>query len=191
MGIKTIITMKLLKYENYQINPTEECFYVKEFRDLFNKDKSPTKEHFMSIMSILYFFADPRSPYQDILDQEERLDKIKVQEGLDKNFKIDAKLQKLINIYRELTTTTSQKLLDSMRKSVVKAGEYLEGLNLNETDDKGRLKTTISSYVQATAKIPILAKQLIETEKIVNAEIEQTTRIRGGEETAHVFEGGF
>ena len=183
--------MKLLKYENYQINPTEECFYVKEFRDLFNKDKSPTKEHFMSTMSILYFFADPRSPYQDILDQEERLDKIKVQEGLDKNFKIDAKLQKLINTYRELTTTTSQKLLDSMRKSVVKAGEYLEGLNLAETDDKGRLKTTISSYVQATAKIPILAKQLIETEKIVNAEIEQTTRIRGGEETAHVFEGGF
>lgn len=183
--------MKLIKYENYTISPTEELFYVKDFRNLFNSDKTKNKEKFMEMMSFLYFFADPRSPYQDIFDEDERLERIKFQDGLDANFKIDAKVEKLVKLYRELTTTTSQKLLDSMRKAVVKIGEFLENVDLYAEDDKGRAKYSVSSIVGATDKVPQLAKKLIETEKIVNAEIEESTRVRGGEDQVHAFENGF
>ena len=36
--------MKLLKYENYQVVPTEECFMIKPLRELFNEDTSTDKE---------------------------------------------------------------------------------------------------------------------------------------------------
>ena len=39
--------MKLLKYENYQVVPTEECFMIKPLRELFNEDTSTDKELFM------------------------------------------------------------------------------------------------------------------------------------------------
>ena len=78
-----------------------------------------------------------------------------------------------------------------MRKSIAKIGEFLENVNLNEVDDKGKAVYNVAQIVQATDKIPQLAKKLIETEKIVNAEITEQGRMRGGEEQAHVFEGGF
>lgn len=183
--------MKLLKYENYQVLPSEEIFLVKPFRDLYNKDKSENKEKFMQQLSICYFMIDPRSSYADIFDEGERLKKILSQEGLPKNFSISKDLKKAMEIYEELTTTTSQKLLESMRKAVKKIGDFLENVDLNAIDDKGRAKYNVSSIVQATDKIPALAKKLIETEKIVAAEIVENTRMRGGEEQAHAYEGGF
>ena len=69
------IVMKLLKYENYQVVPTEECFMIKPLRELFNEDTSTDKELFMQQISYLYFMVDPRSPYMDILDEEDREEK--------------------------------------------------------------------------------------------------------------------
>lgn len=183
--------MKLIKYENYQVVPADELFLLKDFRTLFNKDKSKNKEKFMEILSVIYFCYDPRSTYADIFDDDERLKEVKKQEGLDDSFEITPEIQKAIDTYRQVTTTTSQKLLDSMRKSIAKIGEFLENVNLYATDDKGKQVYNVSQIVQATDKIPQLAKKLIETEKIVNAEIAEQGRIRGGEEQAHAYEAGF
>jgi len=177
--------MKLIKYENYQVQPADEIFLLKDFRKLFNADKSKNKEKFMEILSVIYFCYDPRSTYADIFDDEERLSEVIKQEGLDDNFKITPDIQKAIDTYTRVTTTTSQK------KSIAKIGEFLENVNLYETDDKGRQVYNVSQIVQATDKIPQLAKKLIETEKIVNAEITEQGRIRGGEEQAHAYEAGF
>ena len=183
--------MKLIKYENYQVQPADEIFLLKDFRKLFNADKSKNKEKFMEILSVIYFCYDPRSTYADIFDEDERLSEVIKQEGLDDSFKITPEIRKAIDTYVRVTTTTSQKLLDSMRKSIAKIGEFLENVNLYEVDDKGRQVYNVSQIVQATDKIPQLAKKLIETEKIVNAEITEQGRIRGGEEQAHTYEAGF
>lgn len=183
--------MKLLKYENYEVTPTPECFMIKPLRDIYNKDRTKNKEKFMQIISFIYHYCDPRSTYATVIDDEERRKQIVLQEGLPENFTPDAALIKAMETYKEVTTTTSVKLLDSMRKAIAKIGEFVENVDLYATDDKGKPLYTVSSIVQATDKIPMLAKKLIETEKIVASEIEETGRIRGGEDTAHAFEGGF
>lgn len=183
--------MKLIKYENYQVVPTDELFYVKTFRMMYNKDRSVTKEKFMEVLSFIYHFADPRSSYADIFDDEQRIQAIITQEGMSPDFKITKEIEEAIDVYKKYTTTTSQKLLDSMRKSIAKIGEFLENVDLTLTDDKGRQVYNVAQIVQATDKIPQLAKRLIETEKIVNAEINEGGRIRGGDEQAHAFEKGF
>jgi hypothetical protein len=39
--------MHIVEYNNYTITPTQEALLIKPIRDLFNKDKSPTKEKFL------------------------------------------------------------------------------------------------------------------------------------------------
>lgn len=183
--------MKLLKYEDYQIKISEEAFLIKPIRELHNADKSKDKEFFLQQMSYMFFLVDPRSNYNYIANEEEKIKTIIEQEGLPKDFKPSKKLQEAIDIYKNLTITTSQKLLNSMRIAINKISEFLENVNLYATDDKGKRVDTIASITSAADKIPALTKKLIDTERLVNSEIDEISRIRGGEDTAHAFEGGF
>lgn len=183
--------MKLIKYENYQVQPADEIFLLKDFRKLFNADKTKNKEKFMEILSVIYFCYDPRSTYADIFDDEERLSEVIKQEGLDDSFKITPDIQKAIDTYIKVTTTTSQKLLDSMRRAVVRLGEFMENFDPYSADDVAKQAQAAKALSSITGDAPQLAKKLIETEKIVNAEITEQGRIRGGEEQAHAYEAGF
>ena len=183
--------MKLLKYENYQVVPTEECFMIKPLRELFNEDTSTDKELFMQQISYLYFMVDPRSPYMDILDTEDREEKVKIDCGLNEDFTPSEKLVKAMAFYKEITTTTSMKLLNSMRTSIIKICDYLDNIDLYAEDKLGKPKYNIDKIITATDKAPQLAKRLQETEKLVAQEITETSRVRGGEDSDHAFEDGF
>ena len=185
-----ILVMKLLNIDNYDIRPSEELFLLKPFRELLDKDKSEGKSAFIDFLCLLYYGYDPRSSYGDIFDETARIKKICSDNGI-KYKEFTALQTRCIELYKEVTTTTSQKLLDSMRKAVAKIGEFLENVDLNAVDNKGKRVDSVASIVSATDKVPLLAKKLIETEKIVNSEIAEKSRMRGGEEQAHAFEGGF
>lgn len=183
--------MKLIKYENYQIVPSDQALQVKPIRDIFNEDTSANKEFFYQQLSYLYFMKDPMSPYADIIDLDERAKQVIDQEELPEDFKPSERLQRAMEIYEVITTTTTKKLLESMRKAVNKIGKFLENVDLTKTDDKGRPVYSITSVTAATDKVPALAKKLIETEKIVSSEIEEVGRARGGNESKKMFEDGF
>ena len=182
--------MHLVELVNYEVVPTQECFLIKPLRQLFNADKSKNKEKFMQQLSVVYFMADPRSSYNYITDLDDRLEMIKEQEGLDKNFKIDDKLSEAIECYKKHTMTTSTLLLEDARTAVDKVRQFLREVNLDAVDDKGKPKYTINSITAALKQIPQLAKDLQETEKTVTREVEEVGRARGGNERKKAFEDG-
>lgn len=114
----------------------------------------------MQQLSVVYFMADPRSSYNYITDLDDRLEMIKEQEGLDKNFKIDNNLSEAIECYKKHTMTTSTLLLEDARTAVDKVRQFLREVNLDEVDDKGKPKYTINSITSALKQIPQLAKDL-------------------------------
>jgi len=181
--------MKLIEYTNYQIRVTDEALLVKPIRKLYKKDKSKDKETFLEQMSILYFYADPRSAYSYIIDDEERLNEIKKQEGLSDKYTLSAEMIEAIEIYKKLIETTSLQLLKNTRITVDKLGKFLRDIDLNETDNKGQPKYTISSVTSALRQVPQLAKDLIATEKLVAGEIAEGNRARGGSDMK-IFENG-
>lgn len=182
--------MHLIELVNYEIVPTQECFLVKPLRDLFNADKSKQKEKFFQQLSVVYFMADPRSSYNYITDLEARLEIIKEQEGLSKDFKIDGKVQEAIDWYKKHTLTTSSLLLDDARQAVDKIRQFLRDVDLNATDDKGKPKYTINTVTTALKQLPQLAKDLKDTEKILTLEIEEAGRARGGNESKSLMDDG-
>lgn len=181
--------MHIIEYNNYTIEPTQEAFLIKPIRDLFNKDKSKTKEKFLQQMSVLYFYADPRSTYNYIVDDDERLQAIIEQEGLPKDFKITEDLDKALQEYKKHTITTSYLLLQDTKIAVDKVREFLREIDLTAADDKGKPLYTINSITQAIKQIPQLSKDLLEAEKIVSKEIEEQGRARGGNNKT-LFEDG-
>ena len=116
---------------------------------------------------------------------------IKLQEGLDADFKIDEKLQEAMECYRQHTITTSTLLLEDARAAVDKVRKFLTEVDLNKVDIKtGKPIYTVNTITAALRQLPQLAKDLQETEKIVTKEIEAVGRARGGNERKKAFEDG-
>lgn len=182
--------MHIINFDNFEITLTEEAFYIKPIRELFNADRTKGKEKFLQQMSIIYFLVDPRSSYSYITDDEERFNEIKIQEGLPKDFKIDKKLQEAIDIYKKHIITTSYLLLQDTKIAVERVRQFLRNIDLNAVDDKGKPMYTINSVTTAIKQIPQLAKDLADAEKMITKEIEEQGRARGGNERKKLFEDG-
>lgn len=185
------IIMKLLNLKNYQVEVSDEALLVKPIRDLFFKDESPTKEAFYTQCSIIYFMADPRSSYNYIVEDKERFEEIKKQEGLPKSYKITKDLQAAIDAYKKSVQTTSSLLLEDARTAVDKVRKFLREVDLTLLDDKGKPVYTLNTITSALKMIPQLAKDITETERLVTKELEEAGRMRGGEKGKSLFEEGF
>ena len=166
--------MHILEYSNYQILPTQEALLIKPIRKLYNSDKTKNKEKFLQIMSVVYFYVDPRSSYNYITDDEDRLQAIIKQEGLPKNFTITKQIAEI----------------QDTKLAIDKVREFLRDVDLNKTDDKGKPVYTIQSVTTAIRQIPQLAKDVLEAEKAIAKEIEEQGRARGGNENLHIMENG-
>lgn len=171
--------MKLVKLENYQVVFDEELLLLKPFRQLYKSDKNRDKRGFMDFLTIIYYTYDPRSDYSYIVDEEHRLKEVCITNGLE--IPKFTELQKTcIELYKKLTTTISQELLKSTKVAIDKVRAFLETINLQATDDKGKPIYTINSVTTAIKQIPQLAKDVMEAEKAVEKEIEEMGTARGG-----------
>jgi uncharacterized protein YoxC len=181
--------MHIIEYNNYTIEPTQEAFLIRPIRALFNADRTATKEKFMQQLSVIYFMADPRSSYNYLTDEKDRLKEIILQEGLPEDFKIDKKLQEAIDEYKKHVITTSYLLLQDTRFAIDKLRQFLRDVDLTLTDDKGKPVYTVNSITSAIKQIPQLAKDIAEAERAVSKEIEEQGRARGGNNKT-IFDDG-
>lgn len=182
--------MKLFTFEGYKLNISEEALCIKAFRELFKRDRSKNKEKAIMELGFIYFYADPRSDYSFITDDEERKISIIEQEGLPSNWKPDEKVLRALEVYKFLTQTTSSLLLRDTRAAIEKARAFLLKMDLSQEDDKGKPKYTINSFVSAVKDIPRLAKEFSEAEAAIVREIEENGRMRANK-LKKVGEDGF
>jgi hypothetical protein len=175
--------MKLFKYEGYKIEISEEAFALKPFKNIWNRDKSKSKEKAIMELGFIYFFCDPRSDYQYITDEEDRLKSIKEGEGLNKDWKPDALLLEAMKFYNTFKPASAL-LLEDTRFAVNKLRTLLREIDLNAVDDKGKPIYTLNTVTATIKQIPGLIKDLDEAEKSLAKEITQSDRVRGTQEKA-------
>lgn len=182
--------MHLLEFENYQIVPTEECFLCKPLRDLYNHDTTKNKERFLQQLSVIYHLADPRSSYSYITDETQRLEEIKIQEGLPQDYELTDEIKKAIEEYKKHVVTTSYLLLQDTRCLIDKIRTQMREMDFNEVDSKGRPVNSFESAARTLKIIPGIIKDLNETERNITKEIEEAGRARGGNDAKTLFEDG-
>ncbi len=175
--------MKLLKYEGYKLTFEPEILTLRVFRNLHNRDKSKDKNRFIQELGFIYFFADPRSDYQYITDEVQRLESIIEGEGLPNDWEPDTLLIEAVKFY-ESFKTTSALLLEDTRYAVDKLRTLLREIDLNQTDDKGKPIYTLNMVTSTIKQVPSLVRDLDEAERTLAKEIIQSERIRGTAEKA-------
>lgn len=176
--------MKLFKYEQYKITISEEAFALKPFKQIWIRDKSQDKERALVELGFIYFMKDPRSDYQYLVDEEDRAEAIKEDEGLPKNWKPDKVVQEAMEFYDGFKPTAALLLEDTRfmidkyrRKLRSMASDGFESLTVKELKD-------VNALIKA---IPGLVKDLDEAEKALASEMKDYGKMRGqGEKT--IFE---
>lgn len=182
--------MKLFKFDNFELQISEEAFLIDAFRKLWNRDKSQSKKKALSELGYIYFMYDPRSDYMFITNEKERSRLILEQEGMKPDYKIDKVMQEAIDVYQFLTQTSASLLLEDTRIAVDKLREYLKDIDLNRVDERGKPIFTLNMITSTIKQIPELAQKLIDAEESVARETEEKSKMRG-QGIKKIFEDGF
>ena len=156
--------MRLFKYEGYEVRVAPEALTLKPFRKLWQRDKSKDKSIVIQELSFIYFYCDPRSDYQYIIDDDDRMKAVKEGEGLPDDWKPDKDVEDAIELYRSFDTSAAL-LLKTANEAVEKVRKLLTEL---EPDDTKSLK----DYLTALKMIPEVATMLKDAEKAINDESE-------------------
>lgn len=173
--------LKLFRYEGYKIVISEEAFSLKPFRQIWQRDKTVNKDKAIMELGFIYFFCDPRSDYQYLVDDKERMEAIKEGEGLPPKWEPDKVVTEAMNFYKSFKPISAL-LLEDTRYMVDKLRVKLRRLDF---DDLG-----VKEFKEITAivkQITPLIKDLDEAEKALNSEMKSSGKMRGsGEKT--IFE---
>ena len=173
--------MKLLRYEGYKVVIEPELLVLKPFKQIWTRDRTINKDRALAEIAFIYFMADPRSDYQYLVDDKERMEAIKEGEGLPPKWQPDKIVTEAMNFYMSFKPISAL-LLEDTRFMVDK---YRKRLKAQEFDD---LEIKDLKEVGALIKqIPPLVKDLDEAEKALNSEMKSSGKMRGsGEKT--IFE---
>ena len=178
--------IKLFKYEGYKVTISEEAILLKPFKAIWNRDKTKTKDRALNELGFIYFFCDPRSDYQYLVDDTERLEEIKQGAGMPDNWKPDKVVEEAIEFYNKFKPTSAL-LLEDTRYAVDKLRKLLRDINLEEKDEKGKPIYTLNTITATIKQIPALIKDLDEAERTLSSEMQQKGKMKGqGEKT--IFE---
>ena len=175
--------MKLFKYEGYKITISEEALLLKPFKKIWDRDKSKNKDKAMEELGFIYFFCDPRSDYQYIVDEDLRMEEIKKGEGMPDKWKPDGIVDEAIFFYNSFKTSSAL-LLEDTRYAVDKLRKMIKEIDLTLTDDHGKPIYTLNSITSTIKQIPGLVKDLDEAERTIAKEIMQNDKVRGAQEKA-------
>ena len=171
--------MKLFAYNDYELEISEEAMLIKAFRNVVRRDKSRSKANALTELGYIYFMYDPRSPYQVETNEEARLEAIKEETGLDKNWRPDKYFLACVPIYQKLTNTTSAIMLASNRKVVEKTRKVLEDFNFGDVDPEKRADVATKVFT-SMEKSTELAVKIANAEKEIYKDVEEhSSKMRG------------
>ncbi len=182
--------MRLIKYENYKLKISDEAYMIGAFRRLHDSDKTASKEMFIRYMSVIYFTYDPRSSFNYIVSEEDRLNEVLMQEGFDpEKFSPSKDFTDAVEIYKKTNITPSTALLEDTRFAVNKLRQLIRNIDFDQLDEKDKVNA-IKTTTATVAMIPKLVEELVKAEKAVVKEFEEETKARGGAAKT-IFDDGF
>jgi hypothetical protein len=178
---KRKVMMKLLKYEGYKVVIEPELLTLKPFKQIWTRDKTVNKDKALAEIAFIYFMTDPRSDYQYLVDDKERMEAIKEGEGLPPKWKPDKIVTEAMEFYKSFKPISAL-LLEDTRFMVNKFRAKLRELDFDSLE--------VKEFKEITAivkQITPLIRDLDEAEKALNSEMRSSGKMRGqGEKT--IFE---
>ena len=174
--------MELFEIKDDQVTFSPEALTLRPFRAIWDKDKSKGKKKAMAEMSAVYFYADYKSDFAEILDKQEKLEVIKsVVVGMPKDWEPSDKFDEAVEFYKERQQTITTVLLEDAKMAISKVSKFLRDVDLDETD--------IKKVSDVLGNLPKTVETINALENSVKKEMQQADTMRGGH-TKAIFEDG-
>lgn len=170
--------MKLFDLDHNKVIINPEALLIKEFSDIWEKDSSKDKKNAKEDLAYIYFLCDYKSTYRNF-DESIREKKILEQVISRKDWKKTDLINKGVERYKELHKTYSMGLLDDVEYGLSKIRKYFreEADGIEDAEDKGKV---VDKYITNAEKVQKLIGTLKALKDIVEKEINETRRVRGG-----------
>lgn len=178
--------MKLFDFENNKLTiyqPT--VLLIKEFRDVWEMDKSKNKDTAFKMFAYAYLLCDWQSPLKDMEDSE-RKEFALIDSELSPRKLENAVLQKMIDRYWQLQNTNiTIRMIEKMRISIESFMKYFEVVDFTKTIQEGSAKGQLlhdpKKYLDVMAKAREIILTLKELDKFAKEEQAQEEKAaRGG-----------
>ena len=129
----------------------------------------------------IYFWTDPRSEYQYIIDDDDRAAAVKSDLGLPQKWKPDKDVLAAIELYKSFTTTSAL-LLQDTRYAVDKLRQLLRDIDLTAKDKNDKPIYTLNTITATIKQVPALVRDLDSAEKLLNEQLRETDSAVGSTE---------
>ena len=182
--------MQLFQLRNYQVIFEPQTMMIKEFADIRDSNKGDD-EMTLKEMAFIWYFADVKSDFQSILDDEERIKEIKFRISLPDDWKPSKEVLNGIDFYKEYSKTPSSGLY----KASMITAQYIEKQLKNpqalmdKLNSRGEPIYKLDSLMKILKDVPTTMEKLHSAQEQVVKEIESKAQLKGNKEKA-TFEDG-
>ena len=181
--------------DSFVLDFEPEVLTIKDFSFLIRRDKSKGKAIAIAELSYVWFFADWSSDFVQIIDEEERSEAIvEVLDGLPKNWKPDAAVNKAIETYKKNSYSVSVRMLEDARAVIDNLSKWAKVASENldevvETKFGEKSKYDIAKVQSFITNLPKMISTIQDLEERVLREKDMQDSHRGSQQKA-LFEDG-
>ena len=183
--------MELFELKNGEVTFAPQAIQLMPFNALWKRDKSKDKRVAVAELAAVYFYADYKSDFSTIVDEQERLELVsQLVIGLPSGWKPDKQFNEAVDFYKQSQRTISTILLEDSRNAVAKVSKYLKEIDLDQVDAKGHKVNDIKKIADTLGNINRITESLAKLEEQVKKDIlEKSDKLRGNRPKS-IFEDG-
>ncbi len=161
---------KIFDINNGEVILTPESLAIPAFKDIWDADKSTTKEIAKNQIKLVVFHCDSvNSPYKDF-PANERIDVLKEDIFGNVKYKLSKLMVDAIEAYAALTETTSTRLLQSAKIATEKLAKYFETVDFSQMDNYGKPVYSARELASNLGTVGNIVKSLSALENAVKKE---------------------
>jgi len=170
----------LLEIQNGVLTIAPEALMIKEFKKIWNRDRTSTKNKALREFSYIYHTTDYQSIYRNYhIDTREG--KIILDIFDDRQWKPDNEVGAAKNKYEELQTTLSMQLLNDVELGLTKLRDYFRDIDFADDDTNGM---AAKNFIQNVKSMGELVKGMKTLKDEVEKELTDNMQLRGRTEIA-------
>ena len=176
--------------EKYNLKIDPAAYALKQFKTIWDRDKSSNKRQALSELAYIYYMQDYKSDFYEISNPEERSEQIML--NLDLGDKIDPEdpvIVEAMEFYASTSKTKTMLLLEDAYGSIDKLRDYFKNVDLEAVDQNGKLVHDSTKLMNNISKLADLVDGLQKLEFLVRKEQQADGKLRAGREKG-MFEDG-
>lgn len=172
--------MQLFSLRKNIVYTDPKALLIKQFKDVWDKDKSKDKKLASKELAYIYFIQDWGSAYANY-SEDEKHDILKFDLELPEDWEPDHVVKTALKKYDELQQTPSMKYAKSVNKAFWDMLAYFDKIDWDERDNRGQAVYKHSEVSKVMGESGKLMDSIKKLDDMVRKE-KSEGRIKGGEE---------